>query len=142
MVIIFSFSAENSKESSNTSDKVLYPILDVVVEDFDEMSESDREHIAESFSYIIRKCAHFIIYTILGFLVYSASGAYHVSEKIRYLISQAFSTLYSVTDEIHQYFVPGRACAAFDVFIDSAGALSGILICMLLLFVIRKKRKI
>ena len=32
---------------------------------------------------------------------------------------------YAVTDEIHQAFVPGRACAPMDVLIDSAGAATG-----------------
>ena len=35
-------------------------------------------------------------------------------------------TLYAVTDEIHQYFVPGRSCEFRDICIDSAGVLCGI----------------
>lgn len=35
---------------------------------------------------------------------------------------------YAVLDEIHQYFIPGRAMSAVDVCIDSAGALIGIII--------------
>lgn len=30
--------------------------------------------------------------------------------------------LYAVCDEIHQYFVPGRACRVFDVLVDTAGS--------------------
>lgn len=29
--------------------------------------------------------------------------------------------LYSISDEVHQFFVPGRAMALFDMFLDSTG---------------------
>lgn len=44
------------------------------------------------------------------------------------LVSWIICTLYAGTDELHQYFVPGRACSLRDVCIDSAGALLGVLI--------------
>jgi VanZ family protein len=34
--------------------------------------------------------------------------------------------LYAVSDEIHQYFIPGREMRAFDVFIDSLGVIAGL----------------
>ena len=40
----------------------------------------------------------------------------------------AAGTLYAVTDEIHQLFVPGRACAPLDMLIDSAGVAAGVII--------------
>lgn len=36
-----------------------------------------------------------------------------------------FCVLYAVSDELHQYFVPGRACRWFDVGVDTAGILLG-----------------
>lgn len=40
--------------------------------------------------------------------------------------------LYACTDELHQAFVPGRACAFTDVLIDtSGGALAMVLIAMI-----------
>ncbi len=46
------------------------------------------------------------------------------------------AVLYSVSDEIHQYFVPGRACRIFDVGVDSLGALTGILAFVLAVVII------
>ena len=43
-----------------------------------------------------------------------------------YVIAWAFSVAYATSDEIHQLFVPGRACLASDVLIDASGALAGI----------------
>ena len=37
--------------------------------------------------------------------------------------------LYSISDEIHQIFVPGRSCELLDVFIDTCGSLIGIISC-------------
>lgn len=42
------------------------------------------------------------------------------------LIPLLIGFLYAVSDEIHQYFVPGRAMQARDVLIDTVGVLLGI----------------
>ena len=34
--------------------------------------------------------------------------------------------LYAISDEVHQLFVPGRGAQVKDVFIDSAGAIVGV----------------
>lgn len=36
--------------------------------------------------------------------------------------------LYATSDELHQLFVMGRSCELRDVFIDSLGSVSGIII--------------
>ena len=53
-------------------------------------------------------------------------------------LSLGAGALYAVSDEIHQIFVPGRSCQAFDVLIDSSGVLTGTII-MLLFLVLSKK---
>ena len=81
---------------------------------------------------IVRKGAHFTEYLILGFL--AALDVYHINTEKQagmtrfkcFIIAWAIATLYAVTDEIHQAFVPERACAFTDVCIDSAGAILGI----------------
>ncbi len=40
-------------------------------------------------------------------------------------MSVLFCILYAASDELHQYFVPGRACRLFDVGVDTAGILFG-----------------
>ena len=39
------------------------------------------------------------------------------------------TTLYGVTDEVHQMFVPGRSTDAYDVAADAAGAVVGLVGC-------------
>lgn len=53
------------------------------------------------------------------------SGSIDIAAK---LISWAFGTLYAVTDEFHQMFVPGRSCEIRDMCIDSCGVATGVLI--------------
>ena len=47
-------------------------------------------------------------------------------QKILY--SQIFVTIYAMSDEFHQYFIPGRAALVTDVMIDSIGGLFGMMI--------------
>jgi len=85
---------------------------------------NDALTISENF---IRKTAHFIEYMILGILLFNAVKT--LGNRSKYLVvSTLAGALYAVTDEIHQYFVPGRAMRYCDVFIDTAGVLTGVLL--------------
>lgn len=77
----------------------------------------------ELLDFIVRKTAHFAEYTVLGFL----SANSFTCDK-REAKAFCLSVAYAASDEIHQYFVPGRRCMTRDVLIDSTGALVGILI--------------
>ena len=62
-------------------------------------------------SFIVRKFAHFFEYAALGFLI--GCALFLSRRRFSPVISVICSALYSVSDEIHQYFVPGRACRIF-----------------------------
>lgn len=80
--------------------------------------------------FYLRKAAHVSEYAILAALLYRALG--NTILRGRALLSAAIvllvCSLYAVTDEFHQSFVPSRTASARDVAIDSAGALIGLLI--------------
>ena len=42
------------------------------------------------------------------------------------MIAFLLAVAYAISDEIHQFFVPGRSCQIKDVLIDSCGAAVGI----------------
>ncbi|MDX6768977.1 MAG: VanZ family protein [Elusimicrobiota bacterium] len=71
-----------------------------------------------AYDYPLRKVAHMVEYGVLALLVRRA-GAGNAAAFV-------FSVLYAASDEWHQSFVPGRAGAASDVFIDGAGALTAL----------------
>ena len=57
----------------------------------------------------------------LGFLL---AGSYADREKKRSRmigIPIILGSLYAVSDELHQLFVPGRSCELMDMLIDSSG---------------------
>jgi VanZ family protein len=67
---------------------------------------------------VLRKIAHTAEYAILGALLVRATG--HAG------LAFALGTLYAVSDEIHQSFVPGRMGSPLDVAIDAVGVAIGI----------------
>lgn len=75
--------------------------------------------------FLVRKSAHFLEYTGLCLLLSFACAA---TWKQKYTaVSLPIASLYAVTDELHQRFVPGRSCQAVDWAIDTAGAALGLL---------------
>lgn len=113
MVIIFTMSSFNSIESANQSNYIVNIISNVL-----------NINNIELLNLIIRKLAHYIGYLILGILVINM----FIKNKIpqSYLISIIFCIIYAISDEIHQLFVPGRACQIKDILIDSIGSITGI----------------
>jgi len=71
-------------------------------------------------NFIVRKLGHFTEYAILYLLLYRAMKDSFKS-KTALLASLVIVFLYASSDEIHQYFVPGRACRVRDVLIDTFG---------------------
>lgn len=133
MAVIFSFSAQNAEESSETSHSVAYRIAEKGSMLFhQEKTEAELRKQAESMQVIIRKGAHMTEYAILAILLVLHLDCYNFNKKKVFLLSWLFTTGYAATDEFHQLFVPGRAGQLRDVGIDSAGGLLGILFMLLL----------
>lgn len=125
---IFIFSSEPGKDSSRTSSRAVDFICEIIPS-IKNMPEEEKNILKEQMVLPVRKCAHFTLYMILGILTinymhtYKGRGFYQKA-----LVSILFCFLYSLTDEYHQLFVDGRAGQFTDVFIDSLGALTGILV--------------
>lgn len=74
----------------------------------------------ETVVFIVRKIAHYSEYFILAILAYNLLRCY--KDKRRSVIfSVLIIFLYACTDEIHQLFVIGRNGCIRDVFIDTFG---------------------
>lgn len=122
MYIIFMFSAATGEESEEVSQNLLSKII---------------EFIGNFISHnTLRKLAHFSEFAALGFCM---TGAIHYTfGKQKFYVPLIPCFLYAVTDEIHQHFVPERACRVFDMFVDTCGVMTGIGIFILLIFIISK----
>ena len=124
MGLIFFFSAQNADDSSDTSGRFIRQLLAVFYPGFDRLDEAARIALIESLTFIVRKGAHFSIFAVLGIL---ASAAFGVDFSVgqAFLCALPLCAFYALTDEVHQFFVSGRACQIRDMLIDTAGAALG-----------------
>lgn len=122
MVVIFSFSSQGGTKSSNTSQKVTKVIIDMVGND----SKAQNEQFIANLEKVIRKLAHYSIYTVGGILIMSYAYTLDKPRSQQVCGSLIFGAFYAGTDELHQFFVPGRSARFFDIGIDTLGVLTGI----------------
>ena len=125
MVVIFMFSSATGEESEAVSQNLLSKIIEFI-----------GNYVSHNF---LRKLAHFCEFAALGFCV---TGAVHFTfGKRKFYIPLIPCILYAVSDEVHQHFVPERACRVFDMFVDTCGIMTGIGIFLLLILIISKSIK-
>jgi VanZ family protein len=69
---------------------------------------------------------HIIEYAVLGFLLSIAlkKGSGRLQKRM-VLLAILLAAVYGISDEVHQFFVPGRTASFYDVLADSVGAVMG-----------------
>jgi len=79
---------------------------------------------------VLRKSAHMVSFGVLAVLVYGglATGVAPLRSARLHAIAFSVATLYAVSDEWHQGFVPTRVASATDVLIDAVGAVVGLVL--------------
>jgi len=79
--------------------------------------------------FLFKKSAHMFVYAVLYFLIFRAyqKSSPEMFKKNKYLIPILICFLYSMTDEIHQSFIPGRYSTIRDMGYDMLG-LSSVLL--------------
>lgn len=123
MGIIFWLSSRTADESARQSSSVLQWLI---------------EHLGNIgiSEFIVRKTAHLLEFTGLCFLFNVA--LYYTRGKVSPILSTILTSLYAVTDEVHQLFVVGRSCELRDWAIDTCGAILGAVGTMLIFLIISK----
>ena len=117
MAAIFFFSHQSGDESRELSDSLLNNVFNL-----------DATLI---FTLIIRKCAHMLEYAVLCML--TANALKNSGDKKWEIPSVIITLFYAFTDEIHQMLVPGRAGKTYDVAVDFAGIVIGLIMFKLIL---------
>lgn len=76
----------------------------------------------------VDKLVHMLEYTIFGILLVLAFRSDQIGKPMRRANFQSIilGVLYGLTDEIHQYFVPGRTSSLADLGADALGILLGV----------------
>jgi VanZ family protein len=74
------------------------------------------------------KILHFAAFGLLGILFFRAYATLSLKERRNMLIfiSIGSATLYGISDEIHQYFVPFRQADTLDAVANASGSICGI----------------
>ncbi len=124
MGYIFILSAQSGKVSKALSYKFMIQIKDYI-QSTSWITPGLREFFLNSPGMLTRKLAHLTIYFVLGIGVYLVLPI-KWSVKKRIFIGISICTLYAMTDEIHQMFVPNRTCNILDIVIDTIGGYIGI----------------
>ncbi len=128
MAVIFWFSSKDATVSTEQSDLFITVFLDGFFDG----------QIPHWLTVVVRKAAHFSIYAALAFCLYFTFEGAVKSAYETFLYPLSVSVAYSVSDEIHQMFVPGRAGRLFDLAVDGCGSIFGIVTALLILTLIRK----
>ena len=113
-VCIFLFSAQTGAESADVSGEVMGPFARILTLLFGEQGHN-----------VFRKFAHFFIFAALMFFVYHALYRTRSRNRLSAVLPFVICVLYAVSDEVHQLFVPERACRVFDVGVDALGCVFG-----------------
>ena len=73
--------------------------------------------------FLFKKTAHMFVYAVLYFLLFRATQQTNpqLSNRSQYIVPLLICLLYSVSDEIHQSFVPGRFSTFRDMGYDMLG---------------------
>lgn len=141
MAVIFAFSARSADLSTQDSMSIGIFFGRLIVPSFSELNSQMQISFADKIDHPIRKMAHATEYAVLGFLLVGSYADADKKRKKMIWLPAVIGSLYAVSDELHQLFVPGRSCEIRDMLIDSSGVVAGTLIGYFL-FVYWKNRKI
>lgn len=141
MCVIFAFSAQTKEESSAVSESFSYRVVSSTRFFFHlDMDDERVQEIADAIEGFVRKSAHMTEYGVLAVLLYIWIGQWKMSFLMRGGEAWGAATVYAATDEVHQLFVAGRSGRFSDVCIDSAGALLGIIVFILVVRLVKLVR--
>lgn len=115
------FLASSAELSAANTSKVLRPVLLLL---FPHASEKTIGIV----HFLIRKAAHFTEYAVFALLAARAFlGSSREALRSHWLLAALLLiTLYSLSDEFHQSFVPTRTASIYDSLIDTAGGFAAL----------------
>jgi len=129
MTVIFYMSSQPAVISNSMSKGVTKLIIQFVSIIYPLNIEVDATQLwVDRFNHTVRKIGHITEYLILGILVTNAFKKSGIKGYKLLIYSFILCFVYAVSDELHQYFVPGRGPGLNDVILDSFGAALGIII--------------
>lgn len=124
MLLIFLFSNDTGEVSTKKSDGLIIGTIEFLLER--DLTDAEKIKYVDWFVTPVRKGAHLLVYFVLGYLMIYTLKEFRLVDKRTYIYAVILCMLYAVSDEVHQYFVPGRNAGVIDVVIDTVGAGLGV----------------
>lgn len=138
--VIISFSLQPAQESAETSSRVTRFIARHFVRGFNEMKPLKKMEIISSMDNLVRKCAHFTEYTLLGILLLLFFRNLNAVRRPLYVTVPAGIAVAAADEFLVQFFIPGRSPEWRDVLIDTAGIVTGAVLILLVILIVKKTR--
>ncbi len=126
---IFIFSSQPAEISSDVSGGIVRKIIETLP-GIKELPQQEKAEIYELIHTAVRKIAHFTLYTLLGIWVFLQSREYNLKNPAVFTVTVCL--FYAISDELHQLFSSGRSCELRDMCIDTAGAVFGVLLVIMI----------
>ena len=140
MAVIFYFSSQTAVESTDTSNSFSEKIIRIL-QPITKIAEEDIPSAVVSMDGAIRILAHYSVFLLLGTVCYLAA---YFTKNMRHIYKSLYSvgicSCYAISDEIHQLFVPGRSFQISDILTDTAGVITGTLIVIGIIILIKRKK--
>lgn len=130
MMVMFNLSSDDKEASSYKSRQVTAAVQQLVNELPEDVKLVDS--IRNVTEHIVRKTGHVLEYFTLTLLVIIASAMSRRNKRQIFGNAVLIPLLFAISDELHQFYTPGRGPQVTDVAIDSIGILMAITIVFLL----------
>jgi VanZ family protein len=121
MALIFLGSSDQLSATNTAS--ILRPLLRFLI-------PTESEGLIDTIHFVLRKCGHLTEYAVLGFLAARAfrGTGRSILANNWFVWGLLLVTVYALSDEFHQSWVPARTATIYDTIIDTAGGLIALLV--------------
>ena len=152
MITVFIFSSQDGTQTLNTSgafiqviDSTLNNVESNNTNKTDTVNTQDNNNKKYNYSQelqtFVRKNAHYFLYTIGGIILSVFFYAFFKENNKIYLFAILTGMFYAMSDEFHQRFVAGRTSRITDIGIDTLGVITGTILVMIFINILKKSRK-
>ena len=152
MITVFIFSSQDGTQTLNTSgafiqviDSTLNNVESNNTNKTDTVNTQDNNNKKYNYSQelqtFVRKNAHYFLYTVGGIILSVFFYAFLKNNKKIYIFAILTGMLYAMSDEFHQRFVAGRTSRITDIGIDTLGVITGTILVMIFINILKKSRK-
>ncbi|OCZ49459.1 VanZ family protein [Dehalobacter sp. TeCB1] len=144
LVLLVVVSWKLSSQTGTQSNQLSMRIADQMIDRLDKYFDLNRLDTfwKVTFNQLLRKAAHFMEYTVIGSVMCIMLNVAFKRALPAAAVSVIISPLFGFIDEYHQRFAPERTPRLLDIYIDTAGVLTGVILITVFFLVLNYIRKL